>query len=229
MASRTPVVLRRPSSVQWLRRAAPASTEPASAVLENGPLRAHFQFGRWISEGSASLERIVLDESWLLELITVVRALGLPEWACAGGVIRSLVWDRLHGRVDRTPTKDLDVPFFDPERIDQDRDAAVEDELSRSRPDIKWDVKNQAGVHLWRDIEPRTSLEDGLMSWTEPATAVGVRLEPDDSLTVVAPLGLDDLFEMKFRRNPWIPLEVFRDRVTTKHIAERWPQVEVIE
>jgi hypothetical protein len=175
------------------------------------------------------VEKIVRNEQWLLELLAAVRALGLPEWACAGGVIRSLVWDRLHQRADLTPVKDVDVPFFDAERIDRDRDLEVEKELSRARPDVKWDVKNQAGVHLWRDIEPRTSLEDGLRSWTEPATAVGVRLEADDSLTIVAPFGLNDLFGMKFRRNPWIPDEVFRDRVATKHIAERWPRVEVIE
>jgi hypothetical protein len=172
---------------------------------------------------------MVEADPWLSEVLASARKVGLPEWACAGGVIRGLVWDRLHERAERTPTKDVDVPYFDPEQFDRDRDGAAEEALARLRPDVKWDVKNQAGVHLWRDIEPLTSLEEGLRSWTEPATAVGVRLEPDGSLTIIAPLGLDDLFGMKFRRNPWIPLEVFRDRVESKKIAERWPQVEVIE
>lgn len=66
--------------------------------------------------------------------------------------------------------------------------------------------------------------------WPETATAVAVRLRHDDSLHVVAPYGLDDLFNLVCRRNPAIVTrEQFQRRVQNKQIAKRWPRVRVLD
>jgi hypothetical protein len=49
----------------------------------------------------------------------------------------------------RQRVKDVDVAFFDPQDLRPERDQAVEDELSRLLPEVHWDAKNQAAVHLW--------------------------------------------------------------------------------
>ena len=97
-------------------------------------------------------------------------------------------------------------------------------------------MTNQAAVHLWFErvfghpVEPLRSLEEAVASWPEFATAVGLRLEPDDRITVIAPHGLDDLFDRVVRRNPTrVSLETYRRRVREKRYVERWPDVRVID
>ena len=55
--------------------------------------------------------------------------------------------------------------------------------------------------------------------------AVGVRLEPDDRLHIVAPFGLADLFALRLRPNPLRPSRGF-DRAAAS-AASRWPEIAV--
>lgn len=73
------------------------------------------------------------------------------------------------------------------------------------------------------------STAEGLASWPETATAVGVRLAPDDRVLVVAPLGLADLFAGVLRPNPRCPdPEAFARRVATRDWRVRWPALRVV-
>ena len=56
--------------------------------------------------------------------------------------------------------------------------------------------------------------------------AVAVRLEADDSLTVIAPFGLEDLFAMRLRRNPTRASANF-ERVA-QGAKTRWPELEIL-
>jgi hypothetical protein len=130
---------------------------------------------------------------------------------------------------------DVDLAFFDPERLDPGRDAEVERALSVRLPGVPWDAKNQAAVHRWYprvfgfEVEPLASTADGVATWPEPATAVAVRLEPGEQLLVVAPWGLADLLGIVCRRNPRrVTVEEYRRRVAAKRIAERWPGVTIV-
>jgi hypothetical protein len=186
------------------------------------------------------LEELVRSDAQLMRILRAVRELDLPEWAVGAGVIRSTVWDRLHGHTSNTPLNDIDVAYFDPTDLDREKEHASERRLTEKMPGIKWDVTNQAGVHLWYEgkwyegkfgypIAPLLSLEDGVGTWPETATAVAVSLGPDDRLRVIAPLGLDDLFEMAWRRNPrQVTLEIFLRRLEEKRVAELWPLATVV-
>ena len=57
--------------------------------------------------------------------------------------------------------------------------------------------------------------------------AVGVRLEADDQMSIVAPFGLDDLFERVLRPNP-LRRERSFPRIAASAQA-RWPEIEVRE
>jgi hypothetical protein len=96
-------------------------------------------------------------------------------------------------------------------------------------------VTNQAGVHLWFEsyfghpVEPLTSIEEGVSTWPETATSVAVRLLPDNSIHVIAPLGLKDLFAMIIRRNPRrVSVETYRKRIAEKRYMQRWAQVRIV-
>jgi len=145
------------------------------------------------------------------------------------------VWDALHGHETPSELADVDVAYFDSSSLSDERDRLLQADLNASLPGVPWEVTNQAAVHLWfedyfgHSVEPLLSLEDAVASWPEFATSVGLRLEADDSLTVIAPHGLEDLFAIVVRRNPArVSVETYRQRVKHKRYAERWPKVRVV-
>ena len=170
-------------------------------------------------------------------MLQAVRDCDRPEWAVGAGAIRSLVWDYLHGYTEPTPLSDVDVVYFDPNDLSAERDAHLEAALRERLPGVPWEATNQAGVHLWYanyfggdGVEPLTSVADGVGTWPETATCVGVRLEQDDSLIVIAPLGLDDLFDMVVRHNERrASVAQYRKRLAEKGVKEKWPLVTITE
>jgi uncharacterized protein len=134
--------------------------------------------------------------------------------------------------------RDVDLAFFDPARLDRARDAEVEAALAARLPGVPWDAKNQAAVHTWYarvfggqagQVAPLRSAADGVATWPETATAVAVRLDAHDRLEVVAPCGLEDLFNLVCRRNPRrVGVDRYHQRLRDKRIAERWPRVRIV-
>ena len=171
-----------------------------------------------------------------MQALTHVRALRLRTWCVGAGAVRNMVWDALHGHAVPSRLADVDVAWFDADDLSPERDAALQRQLHALAPDTPWEVTNQAGVHLWFErefghaVEPLRSLDEAVASWPEYATAVGLRLDDDDRLHVIAPHGLADLFAMVVRRNPVrVSVETYRQRVASKRYAQRWPRVTVMD
>jgi hypothetical protein len=70
-----------------------------------------------------------------------------------------------------------------------------------------------------------------MIYWLETVTAVGVRLEPDDSLTVIAPLGTDDLLGLRCRPTAFgrTRLDEYNARIASKRWRELWPKVRFVD
>jgi hypothetical protein len=102
-------------------------------------------------------------------------------------------------------------------------------------PEVPWEVTNQASVHHWFEryfghaVEPLQSLYHAVGTWPEYATAVGLRLRSDDTIEIIAPHGLDDLFNCVVRHNPTrASSDTYRMRIMQKRYDLRWPQVKVV-
>lgn len=176
------------------------------------------------------------DTPWLMAALSAVRRVGPPDWLIGGGAVRNVVWDRLHGFAEPTQLADVDVAFFDSTDLSSECEDRIEQELCDELPGLPWEARNQAVVHLWfpkkfgYDVEPFGSTADAIGTWPETATAVGFRLDDDDELTIVAPLGLDDLLGMVHRRNPArVTIEEYERRLVAKRIAQRWPRVKIVK
>jgi hypothetical protein len=164
------------------------------------------------------------------------RAVGAPDWVIGAGAIRDLVFDHLHGR-SAPPPRDVDYAFFDPVDLTVEREEAVESGLRRRCPDLPFEARNQARVHLWYEqhfgyaIEPYRSTEHAVSTWPEPATAIAARLHQDESIELMTPHGLDDLFDGILRRNSLqVTPAVFRERLARRSdLPTRWPLVRVID
>jgi uncharacterized protein len=186
-------------------------------------------------EGAGRLEDIVRSTDWLLRALIAAREVDAPDWMIGAGAVRTAVWDRLHGYETRTQLSDIDLAFFDPADLSEEREEQFRTLLEQALPDEPWDAKNQAAVHLWYpklfgyDVEPLTSTAAAVATWPEFATCVGLRLTDDDRLLIEAPFGLDDLLGIVNRRNPArVSTVEYEWRLASKRITERWPRVTLV-
>lgn len=210
---------------------------PLSSIYIDEQSRQRYGRGDESLTGSldVKLVDILSQNDWFMNVLGAVRTCDPPDWLVGGGVIRNIVWDHLCDYLEPTPLKDVDVAFFDKENLTPQRDLEVQSQLRRIMPDAPWEAKNQAAVHLWYErvfgypVEPLVSSTDAIATWPEPATCVAVRLLENDDFTVVAPYGLNDLFNMTLRRNPRrVTNEIFLERVRTKEPFKKWPQVKIV-
>ena len=169
----------------------------------------------------------------LMDLLEAAAGLGLASWCIGAGAVRSLVWDRLHGFATPSHYDDVDLVYHD-ELAGPARDAELLAKLRNARPAVRWEVTNQATIHHWfltqhsQVVEPLRSLSDGVATWPEYATCVGVALDSAGDITVIAPHGLEDLFALRVRHNPArASVTVFNARVASKRFADRWPMLSI--
>jgi len=178
---------------------------------------------------------LLSQNEWFMDVLRAVRTCDPPDWFVGGGVIRNIVWDHLSGYLNQTSIKDVDVAFFDGSNLTPQCDQEIQSALQRILPSVPWEAKNQAAVHLWYErvfgfpVEPLVSSSDAIATWPEPATCVAVRLLENNDIMVVAPYGLNDLFNMVLRRNPRrITEEIFLDRLLKKAPLEKWPKTKIV-
>lgn len=172
-----------------------------------------------------ALIALVRRDTWRLARLREARTLGLSDWWLAAGFVRNAVWDHLHGYA-RTPLNDIDLIHFDAADTRAERDAQLEACL-RELSSLPWSVKNQARMHQRHGHAPYASATHAMRFWVERETAVGVRLERDDELTLSAPLGVESLMAGRVTPNPHhAERAVFHRRLEGKRWLERWPHLE---
>lgn len=185
----------------------------------------------------AELAALVRADAGLMHVLTTVRALDLPDWRLVSGAVYQAVWNARTGRPAGYGVKDYDLVYFDCSDLSYEaedvvikRVAAAFDEPVRSQVE----VRNQARVHLWfqnrfgEPYAPLHSTDEALGRFVAPTFAVGVRLEADDSLSIAAPFGLDDVFALTIRPNPNRPVAKGWAKAVDSARA-RWPELTVIE
>ncbi|MCW8156034.1 nucleotidyltransferase family protein [Stutzerimonas stutzeri] len=180
----------------------------------------------------ARLRAIITADPVRMRVLTLVKALALPDCWVAAGFVRSAVWDHLHLRNGGTLPPDIDVIWFDPDRLEKAVDTRIEAALRLLGGSLNWSVKNQARMHLHNGDQPYRSAVDAMSHWPETATAVGVRLGDMDEIEVAAPLGLDDLFNLIVRPTAAFGAgkrQVYLERLATKGWSETWPGLHILQ
>ena len=180
------------------------------------------------------LREIVRASPTLMGLLRCLRGLDLPQWRAVSGAVYQTVWNRLTGRDPNYGVKDYDVFYFDPDVSWETEDGVIQRVAAACPAPLrdKVEVRNQARVHLWfqdrfgEEYPALSSADQALTRFVCPAFAVGVRLEVDDRLDVVAPFGLSDLFALRLSPNPTRRLVTSWDRVTTSAL-KRWPEAHI--
>ena len=181
------------------------------------------------------LDDIVRSSPLLIDVLTGLRDDALPDHLLVAGAIYNLVWNRLTGRPDLTGINDIDVVYFDDSDLSYEAEDVVIQRLAQrfSGLPLPVQVRNQARVHLWFPQKfgvPFTSLgasAEMLGRYASRTHAVGVRLEPDGELHIVAPFGLDDIFSFRI-----VPNRVLMNKPAHEAKAARaksiWPELTVV-
>ena len=190
-----------------------------------------------MSDLETRLIDIVRAAPGLMHVLQVVRGLDLPDWRIVSGAVYQAVWNHLTGRPAGYGIKDYDLAYFDASDIGWDaedavirRVAAAFDEPFRSQVE----VRNQARVHLWHPAKfggsysALTNTDEALTRFVAPCFAVGVRLEEDGGITVAAPFGLEDVFNLTIRPTPDRAVAKDWDRIIEKAKA-RWSELNVVQ
>ncbi len=181
---------------------------------------------------------LIKKDEWMMDILSTVRKLNLPDWWIGAGFVRSKVWDHLHEYKVRTPIPDIDVIYFDKSDY-ADQEAAsystvaenkYQELLKEMHPGVNWSVTNQARTYLFDHREPYKSASEGLSFWVETATCVGVKLDDNDDLVLTAPHGIQDLVNLIVRPTPnaFKDLKKFKERYVNKKWLQKWPKLKVV-
>lgn len=173
----------------------------------------------------ATISELIKADAMRMEILNVVESLKLPDCFVAAGFVRNLVWDYLHG-VENSSLNDVDVIFFD--RNERICEASIEQTLVSLLPNVNWQVKNQAVMHLRNGDMPYSNSTDAMAYWPEKETAVGIRIGDDGELETSAPFGEENLFLGAITHNPKREKSVFLNRIESKGWLKTWPQLKVV-
>jgi len=171
----------------------------------------------------------VRDDSARMEILQIAQSQNLNDWCIGAGFVRNLVWDHLHDYETLTKLNDIDLIYFDPDSGDDIFDDILEVQLQRDTG-LPWSIKNQAKMHNRNHDRPYTSTEDGMRYWVEVESAVGVRLEDNGELVLLAPFGVEALFQYSITINPQRPRP--RDLIRRVNIGcwlDKWPRLTIKE
>lgn len=184
------------------------------------------------------LGAILRRDAKLMQVLTTLRELNLPDWRLMSGAVYQAVWNDRTGRPTGFGVRDYDVGYFDPDTSWDAEDVWIKAVAARFDGALKEqvEVRNQARVHIWfkdhfgegEDYPALTHTDEALGRFVAPAFAIGVRLEADDSFSVAAPLGLEDMFDLVVRPNPQRGKAKGWEQITAK-LLSRWPELKIVE
>jgi hypothetical protein len=178
------------------------------------------------------LEAILRSSPSLMTVLETARDLAMPDWLIFSGAVYQRVLNRLTGRDLDYGVKDYDLGYHDAADTSYEaEDRVIRRVAAAFEPPLREmvEVRNQARVHLWFEGkfgEPYAPLPDtaaALERFVSPLFAVGVRLEADGRMTLIAPFGLEDLFALRLRPNPRRMTNGFARAAASA--TARWPEL----
>ena len=182
------------------------------------------EWGVTMSNNENQLLDIIKNDYTIMSILVAVERLNLNDAWVSAGLIRNKVWDVLHNV--NTPINDIDVIYFDSTDTSWEKEKSIEQQLEALLPNQPWSVKNQARMHLKNGFAPYSSSYDGVAHFTEIPTAIAVKLR-NNELEVLAPYGLEDLFNKTVRPSPYFQKgsefhSIYRERMKEKEWGKTW-------
>ncbi|MFI5452627.1 nucleotidyltransferase family protein [Pedobacter sp. UC225_61] len=164
---------------------------------------------------------IITSDKWMMNILSIIRNLGLNDCWVGAGFVRNKIWDVKH-QMGPTALNDVDVIYFDCNKLDKQEDLLIEEKLKLINTTINWSVKNQALMHLRNGHAPYIDCKHAISFWPETATAIAIKLDKEVQIQHIAPYGLDDLFNLQVRPTPNFNLDTYQHRIEDKKWKNKW-------
>lgn len=171
--------------------------------------------------------QLIERDSLRIEALESIQYLNLPQCYLAAGFVRNLVWDHLHQKRVPSSLNDIDVIYYDSDEIDDEAYLKYEAELSLRMPQIEWQVRNQAKMHIRNGDNSYQSIVDAMSYWPEKETAVAIRKNIHGNYECISAFGLESLFDLKVTHNLKRNRGIFEHRVKSKKWLIQWPMLRV--
>ncbi len=168
------------------------------------------------------LTSIVENDSWMLNILKIVRDLNLTDCWIGAGFVRNKIWDYKHNK-ERSLLNDIDVIYFDNNTFTKNDDFIIEAKLTSINSTLNWSVKNQFRMHTRNGHPPYKNCEHAISFWPETATSIAIRINTNNKIEFIAPYGLYDLFNLLVKPTPNFNLTVYKKRINEKSWRKKWP------
>ncbi|HAO64599.1 TPA: hypothetical protein DCQ44_01300 [Candidatus Taylorbacteria bacterium] len=173
---------------------------------------------------------LIEQDAWMMYVINIAAKLELPDWVIGAGFVRNKIWDHLCGhKKEKVDTRDIDLVYFDQNGNGWEADNKLSEEL-RKKTGLIWEIKNEVYMHERNGLLPYTSTADAISKWPETVTAIGVKLNKEGKLELVAPYGIGDLINFVVRPTPNFRggIEEVKTRMLQKKWQEKWPKITLV-
>lgn len=186
------------------------------------------------AEQARRLMAIIDASPFLSTILKRWARVALPDGWLAAGAVAQTVWNHATGRAPGHGIADIDIVYFDGTDLSEAAEAAHAARIGALFADLpfRFDVKNEARVHLWyaakfgEPIEPYVSTPDAISTFPTTATTVGIR-PGDGTPEIEAPYGLSDLLGLIVRANrKQITREIYEAKIA--RWSALWPELRVV-
>lgn len=176
------------------------------------------------------LEQLLINNSEINEIFAILRKFHLGQAYLCAGSVRTLVWNSLMQRKTNLKLGNLDI-FYNAQFESAEEHQVLTTRLNQSYSKYLWSLNNlsQINPHAGHHQNGQ-ALPDVIAAFPETASAVGVNLDFQGKVSIIAPYGLNDLFEFKLVASPNFltdstKLAQFHKRVERKNWLTIWPQL----
>ncbi|KZL19223.1 hypothetical protein PsAD2_01974 [Pseudovibrio axinellae] len=178
------------------------------------------------------LELVLRSNSHLIAAMKGVRSLRLPDCCISGPSIAWPLWAALKGTPALPGSNQLYISYYDPSKHALEKEVTYLRHIRQilSTGPYQVQLSNQAShvtqhetVGLKNEV-PITCTPEALLRDPVQTYALGVRLEANNTFSVLAPFGLSGVFSMKMERNlAFCDEEDFL--IKLRRVETMWPRV----
>lgn len=161
-----------------------------------------------IEEQNKKFIEIIKKNSELMEILDYIEELKLPNFYIAAGMVFQTIWNYYDKKDLNYKVKDVDIVYYDEDNLDKEKEEKlerqIEDYFNSKGINYKFDVHNEARMHLWKkenenkNINQYKNSEDAIYQWIATVHAIGITKEKG-KIKVYAPYGLTDIFTRTIR------------------------------
>ncbi|KRN88499.1 nucleotidyltransferase family protein [Ligilactobacillus ceti] len=178
------------------------------------------------------LRDIIQKQPEFLEICQIVASLHLPEATICAGAVRNLVWDNQTKQPSSLIRNNIDV-YYKNTSESFEKYLTRQALLQQKYPKYLWNLNNIAlpKRHTNQQYFGKTITET-IAHFPEQCSAIGVTPDTLGNFNLVAPYGLNDIFEMKVQPTPYFAPDTaqyptYQKRMQRKNWHKFWPNLTI--